>query len=91
MANWGFQGGTKSHKGAQKGPLGHPLGANAAQNHLGVIKITLRPFGAQRAKKVTQNGLTPIDRRSRGGQGEIKGASSAGHGPWGAPLIKDNR
>ena len=29
--------------------------------------------------------------RSTGGRAEVRGASFAGHGPWGAPLIKDYR
>ena len=31
------------------------------------------------------DGPSQIDWRSTGGQGEVGGASLAGHGPWGAP------
>ena len=34
------------------------------------------------------DGPSQIDWRSRGGQGEVKGASLAGHGPWEALLSK---
>ena len=49
---------------------------------LGVVMERLRSL---------PRGLTEIGPRSTGGKREFDGASQAGHGPWGAPLIKDDR
>ena len=67
--------------------LGALLEASGAEQ-----KVAWRTLGAILERlRWLPNGLGEIDRRSGGGQEEVEGASLAGPGSWGAPLIKDNR